>query len=94
MISATLTTRPAGSNPWTTPSGRVLQLTSLEHSRGRSEAASERARISAEASERLRYGPSSMTGPAKSVTRVSGINRNPCVRHGPRTKSRWRPRLF
>ena len=25
-----------------------------------------------------------MTGPAKSVTRVSGINRNPCVRNGPR----------
>ena len=24
-----------------------------------------------------------MTGPAKSVTRVSGINRNPCVRNGP-----------
>jgi hypothetical protein len=24
-----------------------------------------------------------MTGPAKSVTRVSRVNRNPCVRNGP-----------
>jgi hypothetical protein len=41
-----------------------------------------RAPHSAVASERLRWHPS-MTGHHQSVTYVSGINRNPCVRNGP-----------
>jgi hypothetical protein len=51
-------------------------------SQGRRKAARERAPNSAVASERLCEQPS-MTGHDRSVTHVSGINRNLCVRNGP-----------